>query len=134
MTKTKTKKNTVKEHVLKILKAHGPNTDYNFAKNLYLSTFGSPLANQTFYQYRNEYQKEQKKKIPSNCTVKELSSNFLKAAEKEAETPIVVGTGQCKAKDVYTLQELLKVKNLAKEMGGIRHLQEAIAAVKELQE
>lgn len=131
----KSKNQTIRSKVMKILQAHGANTDYELANKLYLSQYGRKLANQTFYQYRREYQeqlkKEGKKECPTDYTVKVISPNFFAAAEKEAETPVAVCPQQ---KETYSFCDLKKISCLAKEMGGLQYLKEGIEALASLQE
>lgn len=129
----KLKNGTIKHRLIKILKEHGSNTTYNFANNLYLSIYGETLAKATFYLYRTKHKLEKQSGSSRPYTQDEIS-NFLTAAEKEAGIPITVESESGRAKDVYTLQELMKVKELAKELGGLQYLQEAVTAVQELQE
>jgi hypothetical protein len=115
---------TIRDRVYKILKAHGPNTTFPFANKLYLSICGKNLINQTYYHYRNEYRRENKKDVPHS-----VSENFLTEAELEG-TPSLT---ECLKEEAYTFSELRKVNEFAKQIGGLRALQSLTSALLELQ-
>ncbi len=132
----KIKSNTVKQRVLKILTAHGPQTSYEFASKLYLSAHSKKLANQTFYHCRREYQEEllreqkERREKANGIHYTGEATNFLDKAEKGAGTPISIGSGM--KRDMVTFSELRMLKELAKEFGGLQSLKDAITALQEL--